>query len=85
MRLHRYGGKENGLMIIGSESELRRLGEALLSLKETSPDRLPGRWPRSLATFSIDTSPDFKLSFHLDIPDGDVPASNFPRRLWPFG
>jgi hypothetical protein len=84
MRLVRYGGKENGLMVIGSASELRRLGEALLSIPDEAPDLSSERWPPVVAEAFIEADQDYKLSFNLDTVAGDIPKSNFPRR-WPFG
>ena len=38
MRLHRYRGKENGLMVIGTASELRMLANSLLFFLADKPD-----------------------------------------------
>lgn len=80
MRLVRYGGRENGLMVIGSASELKRLGEALLSIPDEAPELSPEHWPPLVAEAIIGAGRDYKLSFHLDTEVGDVPKSNFPRQ-----
>lgn len=84
MRLVRYAGKEDGLMVIGNASELRQLGAALLALPEDVPNLSSERWPRLVVEVGVDATQDYKLSFSLDTTAGDIPKTNFPRR-WPFG
>jgi hypothetical protein len=78
MRLHRYRGKENGLMIMGTASELRTLGEALIAAAGHPPESpIPG-WPVQVAGAPITSSQDFLLSFHLEASNASTPQSNFP-------
>ena len=78
MRLHRYRGKENGLMVIGTASELRTLGQSLLSLTDPASELSEQHWPPLLMQVVIDHSSDFQLSFHLDTVLGKEPKSNVP-------
>lgn len=74
MRINLYFGKENGLMVIGSEEELRKLGQSISGLEgQVSKD-----WPKLIAEFPSDTD-DFKLSFHVEDNTKRLP-SNFPSR-----
>ena len=78
MRLHRYRGKENGLMVIGSPSELRALGESLIAAAEYPPKPLVNGWPPAVAKASVTGSPGFFLSFHLEALGETTPKSNLP-------
>jgi hypothetical protein len=78
MRLHRCRGKETGLMLIGSASELRTLGQSLLSFAQTASELSEQHWPPLAAHVATDPAGDFQLSFHLDTVSGTEPMSNFP-------
>jgi hypothetical protein len=78
MRMHRYRGKENGLMVIGSSSELRALGQSLIAAAEDPPAPLVKDWPPEVATASVAASHEFLLSFHLEVAGASKPKSNFP-------
>jgi len=78
MRMHRYRGKENGLMVIGSSSELRALGQSLIAAAEHPPAPLVKDWPPKVAEATIASSHEFLLSFHLEVPGASTPKSNFP-------
>jgi hypothetical protein len=41
VRMVQYSGRENGLMLIGSATELRELGQALLKFTANAPERSP--------------------------------------------
>ena len=82
MRMHRYSGRENGLMIIGSAPELRALGKMLITFSESSPDLSPGDWPPLIGDVPLDGGGDFSLSFHLDTTSKSKPKTNFPFAGW---
>lgn len=76
MRLHRYRGRENGLMVIGTASELRSLANALLAFAADKPEKAAADWPPR--AMEVPIAPDFPLSFHLETTSGEKPASNLP-------
>ena len=78
MRLHRYRGRENGVMVMGTASELKTLAEALLSFTASAPEKSPEKWPPFITRYVTDRSADFLLSFHLDTEAGNEPPSNLP-------
>jgi len=78
MRMHRYRGKENGLMVIGTSSELRALGESLIAAANDPPAPLVKDWPPQVAEATVTSSSEFLLSFHLEVLGASNPKSNFP-------
>jgi hypothetical protein len=78
MRMHRYRGKENGLMIIGTSSELLALGQSLIAAAENPPAPLVKDWPPEIAEVAIAGISQFSLSFHLEAHGSTTPKSNFP-------
>ena len=71
-----YSGRENGLMVVGTPDELRRLGQQLIAV-----DQFPvkeGNWPAEVAHPMVVSpyvdSPDFQLSFHV-AGAAPIPAS----------
>lgn len=78
MRIHQFNGKESGLMIIGSATELRRLGEQLQALTTDKPDFSNANWPTQILSIDIDRSVDFSLSFNIETRARNVPVSNMP-------
>lgn len=82
MRIHRYRGRENGLMIIGSVDELMKLGHALVA---ASPGILrvdPKRWPPEVAAFRpLSANGEFTVSFHFDTAVDKKPETNFPDKV----
>lgn len=78
MRMHRYHGKENGLRVIGSSSELRSLGESLIAAAEHPTAPPIEDWPPEVAEVAIASPHPFLLSFHLEAPGASAPESNFP-------
>lgn len=84
MRLVHYAGKENGLMMIGSASELRQLGQALAAIPENAAEFSQEAWPPLVAEAHLDGDRGFVISFNQDTTARNIPKSNFPRR-WPFG
>lgn len=78
MRMHRYRGRENGLMIIGSAEELRELGRTLLKVENGLPDGASPEWPERVAVLAVDCAQDFLITFHLDNAKSDKPPTNFP-------
>ena len=65
-------------MVIGTSSELRALGQSLISAAEHPPAPLVKDWPPEVAGVSIAGSHEFLLSFHLEVPGASTPKSNFP-------
>jgi len=67
--LHAYSGKENGLMIVGTSSSLKGLGQQLLAAAESDSKSANTPWPPQVACPAIvgpyKNMPEFKLSFHL--------------------
>jgi hypothetical protein len=78
MRLHRYRGRENGVMVIGTKSELKALGQSLLSFAEAAPELSPQDWPPQIVQFVTDSSVNSLVSFHLETASGQKPKSNLP-------
>jgi hypothetical protein len=78
MRLHRYRGRENGVMVIGKASELKELGKLLLGFAETAPESSPQEWPPQITEVAVDGSKGFLLSFHLETTSGTKPKTNIP-------
>jgi len=66
--LHSYSGRETGLMIVGSASALRALGQDLITAAD-SPPTSASPFPPQVATPAVTgpfkDRPDFTLSFHL--------------------
>ena len=80
MRIHRYSGKENGLMIMGSIEELQSLGQALMNAGSAKSAYVPPeKWPVHVASF-IPAGKDkyFNVSFHVDTAENGKPETNFP-------
>jgi len=65
-------------MLIGSASELRALGQSLLSFAQTASELSEQNWPPLAAKVIIDPPSDFQLSFHLDTVSSTESKSNFP-------
>ena len=82
MRMHHYRGRENGLMVIGSASELKALGQMLVSFTESSPELSPEDWPPRISNAPLDQKSNFALSFHLETVSGAKPKTNFPSAGW---
>jgi hypothetical protein len=65
--LRAYSGREDGLMIIGTPDELRRLGQQLIAVDQFSVKE--GNWPAEVAHPMVVSpyvdAPDFQLSFHV--------------------
>jgi hypothetical protein len=78
MRLHRYRGKESGLMVIGTSSELRALGQSLIAAAEHPPEPLVKDWPPQVAEAAIVGAQEFLLSFHLEALGASTPKSKLP-------
>lgn len=74
--LRMYSGRENGLMVIGTPDELRRLGQQLIAV-----DQFPvkeANWSAEVAHPIVVSpyvdAPDFQLSFHV-AGEAPIPAS----------
>jgi hypothetical protein len=66
--LHAYAGKEHGMMVVGSPSAMRALGEQLIAASSQSASGTEN-WPREIASPRVVGPyvdvPDFQFSFHL--------------------
>jgi len=76
MRIHEYSGKEKGLMIIGSASDIKYLGQCLIDSCNDMPESEKTEWPRTLHNLEIRNAPGYSLSFHLETTMGDKPKGN---------
>lgn len=75
-RIHHYDGKERGLMIIGTASDLRELGERLLNECRDAPEAEEVDWPRLVADVAVSNVFDYSVSFHLETRNQAQPAGN---------
>ena len=78
LTLHAYGGRENGLMIIGDREALCELGRQLQSPAAEEAESAKLDWPRVVAQPDV-TGPykgvsDYKLTFHV-LESKQLPAS----------
>ena len=81
-RLHSYGGKERGLMVIGTAADLRELGQRLVDECRDAPNTEAVDWPRHIAEVPQSNAPNYSLSFHLETLDGIKPkGSGFQGEL----
>lgn len=65
IRIHEYSGKENGMMIIGTASDIKNLGHRLIDSCNELPEKENVEWPRSLESLEISNIPNYSLSFHF--------------------
>ena len=69
LRLHAYGGRENGLMIIGTEAALVQLAQELQRAASFQHPPDSAGWPRPVVTVNAASpyidAPDFRLTFHV--------------------
>ena len=77
IRLHKISGKERGLMVIGSASELRALASDLLAATNGKPEKTSEDHPVMLSEFLPVKDLDQGLSFHLETEKGDLPKTVF--------
>jgi hypothetical protein len=75
-RIHHYDAKEHGLMIIGTASDLRELGERLLNECRDAPEAEEVEWPRHVAGVVVSNAFDYSVSFHLETRNQAQPAGN---------
>lgn len=66
-------------MVIGSATELRKLGEQLQALTADKPEFSDTSWPPQVISIPINPSLGFSLSFHIDTAKQNQPAANFPE------
>lgn len=86
MRIHNYGGKEQGTMLIGTASELQSLAKELAEKLKGFPDKSPDSWPPHLLTRSAHgveegNKSDFYFSIHLETQAGNKPKASFRARF----
>jgi hypothetical protein len=87
IRAHIYGGRERGLMVIGSSPALRSLAEQILAGVSGAKDVETEAWPRQVASISIPSAPSeqnpYIVSFHVETNSG-LPPTNVERNAKPF-
>ena len=76
IRIHEYSGKENGMMIIGTASDIKNLGHRLIDSCNELPEKENVEWPRSLESLEISNIPNYSLSFHLETINETNPKGN---------
>ena len=76
MRVHAYRGKECGLMLIGTATEIRSLGQGLVGACRDLPETEAINWLRRLEEFQIANRPNYSISFHLETSDGAEPKGD---------
>lgn len=66
--LHAYAGREHGMMVVGSPSAMRALGEKLIAASNQSASGTE-KWPTEIASPKVvgpyRDIPYFQFSFHL--------------------
>ena len=74
-RAHEYTGRENGMMVIGTTTQIQKLSELLTSPATfVSPE-----WPSKITSINIGSeSSPYVLSFHLE-NNTNIPLQNVPR------
>lgn len=75
-RAHEYTGRENGLMVIGTITQIQKLSELLANPSSfVSPE-----WPSKIKSINIGSaSSPYILSFHIE-HNSNTPPQNLPRR-----
>ena len=77
--LRAYEGRESGIMIIGTEEALERLGTQLLSAAKAPTSAVVPDWPAQVANPTVSgpyiDEHGFKLSFHV------LRSSQLPKSL----
>ena len=86
MRAHLYRARteEEGIMLIGSQEEIRSLGERLVQGASNPFQPNAEGWPPEVAELAIQGT-RFKVSFHLECASGKPPTNVAPRSraaLW---
>ena len=76
IRIHEYSGKENGMMIIGTSSEIKNLGHDLINSCNNIPETEGTEWPRSLKEIEISNAPNYYISFNLETNNKNLPKGN---------
>jgi len=79
-RAHEYTGREKGMMVIGSATQLQQLSELLKAPIHTETTE----WPTQVTSINIGSeSNPYILSFHIE-NNSNKPVSNIPRNSSPF-
>ncbi|HYD53344.1 MAG TPA: hypothetical protein VEA99_11975 [Gemmatimonadaceae bacterium] len=78
MRIRRYAGRENGLMLLASRSEWRTLAQAILDAVDAAPERADAEWPPLIAEATVEGARDYQLSCHLETVLGATPPTRLP-------
>lgn len=74
-RAHEYTGREKGMMVIGSTTQLQQLSELLKAPIHTEATE----WPTQVTSINIGSeSNPYILSFHIE-NNSNKPLSNIPR------
>ncbi len=77
VRVHAVTGKERGLMIIGSASDLRTMATDLAAGLVGKPETVTSSFPELVALYQPVQDLDQGVSFHLETQSGDQPRNAF--------
>jgi hypothetical protein len=77
VRVHRISGKERGLMVIGTASELRSIGTGLLAGLDGKPEKSSSAFPEMVFACLAVEEKDQGLTFNLETEAGDQPKKVF--------
>jgi len=75
-RIHHYFAKERGLMIIGTASDLRLLGQRLVDECRDASETEDIKWPRQVADVAVSNVVGYSVSFHLETHQRSEPKGN---------
>ncbi len=64
---------------MGTASELKTLGETLISAAETIPERTSEDWPPKIANLPHTKQHEYSVSFHLETETADSPKTEILR------
>lgn len=74
MRVHEYRGKETGVMIMGSATELGALGKCLVEFAASSSEESDAAWPPMVAT--VNEGEKFLASIHHETKSKLLPEKS---------
>jgi hypothetical protein len=77
IRIHKISGKERGLMVIGTASELRHLATDLKAGLDGKPEKTEANFPEFVTACLPVKNLDQGISFNLETSSGDQPRSAF--------
>ena len=77
VRVHVVAGKERGVMVIGTASELGKMATALVAGLDGKPENSTSSFPELVAEYLPVQDLDQGVSFHLETQPGDQPRKVF--------